>query len=142
MSEENSSRLAAKANQLYWQTTRPAGHLADELGISRSKFYALIEPLKIQVECTACGAPLTFSSRSDRDAGRGRCQECGATADIPVEQIPAAPPLASESSVAKETPTETGPRGWVQLPGSRELWLTAIAGAAVGILVTALFRRR
>jgi hypothetical protein len=142
MSEENSGRLAAKANQLYWQTSRPAGHLADELGISRSKFYALIEPLKIQVECAACGAPLSFSSRSDREAGRGRCQECGATADIPVEQIPAAPSLAGEPSLAKETPSETKPRGWLELPGSRELWLTAIAGAALGILVTALLRRR
>jgi hypothetical protein len=142
MSEENSGRLAAKANQLYWQTSRPAGHLADELGISRSKFYALIEPLKVQIACTACGAPLTFSSRSDREAGRGRCQECGATADIPAEQIPAAPPVATEPSVAKTTPTETGLRGWVELPGSRELWLTAVAGAVVGILVTALLRRR
>jgi len=141
MPEENSGRLAAKANQLYWQTSRPAGHLADELGISRSKFYALVEPLRIDVVCSACGAPLAFSSRSDREAGRGRCPECGATADVQAEDIPAAPPVTTEIPRA-EAAEDSGPGTWVDLPGGRPLWLTAIAGVAVGILVTALFRRR
>ena len=82
MSEENSGRLAAKANELYWQTSRPAGRLADELGISRSKFYALVEPLRIEIMCSACGAPLAFSSRSDRDSGRGQCSDCGAAETV------------------------------------------------------------
>ena len=55
MPEGNSSRLAAKANKLYWQTSQPAGRLADELGISRSKFYALIEPIHLAVRCPDCG---------------------------------------------------------------------------------------
>jgi len=141
MPEENSGRLAAKANQLYWQTSRPAGHLADELGISRSKFYALVEPLPIDVMCSACGAPLAFSSRSDREAGRGRCPECGTTAEVLADDIPAAPPVTTESPRA-EAAADSGPGAWVDLPGSRPLWLSAIAGVAVGILVTALFRRR
>jgi len=141
MPEENSGRLAAKANQLYWQTSRPAGHLADELGISRSKFYALVEPLRIDMKCSACGAPLAFSSRSDREAGRGRCPECGATAEVPADDIPAAPPVTTESPRTEAT-ADSGPGAWVDLPGSRPLWLSAIAGVAVGMLVTALFRRR
>jgi hypothetical protein len=141
MSEENSGRLAAKANQLYWQTSRPAGHLADELGISRSKFYALIEPLGIEVKCSACGTPLAFSSRSDRDAGRGRCPSCGATTDVPADDAFVAPQADLEPSSAPPPP-ETGIGAWVELPGNRQLWLVAIAGAVTGMLVTALFRRR
>jgi hypothetical protein len=141
MSEENSGRLAAKANQLYWQTSRPAGHLADELGISRSKFYALIEPLGIEVKCSACSTPLAFSSRSDREAGRGRCSQCGATTEVPADEaVIAAPPDVEPSSTL--APPETGIGAWVDLPGNRRLWLVAIAGAAAGMLVTALFRRR
>ncbi|MEE9133420.1 MAG: hypothetical protein V3U13_07655 [Gemmatimonadota bacterium] len=141
MPEDNSGRLAAKANQLYWQTSRPAGHLADELGISRSKFYALIEPLRVKVKCPACGAALAFSSRSDREAGRGRCPECGATADIPAAEMPAVPALTAEPPSVKPA-SDTGIGAWMELPGSRKLWLTAITGVAVGILMTGLFRRR
>jgi predicted RNA-binding Zn-ribbon protein involved in translation (DUF1610 family) len=83
MPEGNAGRLAAKANQLYWGTAKPAGRLAEELGISRSKFYGLIEPLSLDVECPDCGELLTFSSRSDREASRGRCPECGAVAQRP-----------------------------------------------------------
>ncbi len=141
MSEENSGRLAVKANQLYWQTSRPAGHLADELGISRSKFYALIEPLRIEVPCSACGTPLAFGSRSDREAGRGRCPECGATAEVSADAAVVAAAPDSEPSPTPPPP-ETGIGAWVELPGNRQLWLVALAGAFAGMLATALFRRR
>ncbi len=141
MSEENSGRVAVKANQLYWQTSRPAGHLADELGISRSKFYALIEPFRIEVKCSACSTPLAFSSRSDREAGRGRCPECGTTTDVPADEALVATSSDAEPS-SKPAPPESGIGAWVDLPGNRQLWLVAIAGAAAGMLVTALIRRR
>jgi ribosomal protein S27E len=138
MPEGNAGRLAAKANQLYWGTAKPAGRLAEELGISRSKFYGLIEPLSLDVECPDCGEPLTFSSRSDREASRGRCPECGAVAQIPEDEAPAAPPPAAKRE-ARVTST-VGSR--LTLPGNRELWLTAIAGAAIGLLFTGWWRRR
>ena len=141
MSEENSGRVAVKANQLYWQTSRPAGHLADELGVSRSKFYALIEPLRIEVKCSACSTPLAFSSRSDREAGRGRCPECGATTDVPADEAVVAKSSDIEPS-STPAPPEPGIGAWIDLPGNRQLWLVAIAGAAAGMLVTALIRRR
>jgi ribosomal protein S14 len=141
MREENSGRLAAKANELYWHTSRPAGHLADELGISRSKFYALIEPLRLEAKCEACGTPLAFSSRSDREAGRGRCPQCGATADVATERISAPPPAQPEPAAA-EPPARPRTGSRIELPGSRELWLSTLAGVAVGMLLTALWRRR
>ncbi len=138
MPEQNSSRLAAKANQLYWQTSRPAGHLADELGISRSKFYALIEPLRLEVACQSCGALLAFSSRSDREAGRGRCPECGALTQVTGESsVPE--PAVTESAPPAPTAGEEG----VELtPQTHGLWATAIAGTALGILFAAWWRRR
>jgi ribosomal protein S27E len=138
MPEGNAGRLAAKANQLYWGTAKPAGRLAEELGSSRSKFYGLIEPLGLDVECPDCGEPLTFASRSDREANRGRCPECGAVTQIPEDEAPAAPPQAAKRE-ARVTST-VGSR--LTLPGNRELWLTAIAGAAIGLLFTGWWRRR
>lgn len=139
MPDQNSSRLAAKANQLYWHTSRPAGHLADELGISRSKFYALIEPLRLEVTCDACGAPLAFSSRSDREAGRGRCPDCGAQT-----QVAAGESGAAEVSVKQPAPAETtaDDARMVVTPEGRVLWVSAIAGTALGLLFTAWWRRR
>lgn len=139
MVQENSSRLAAKANQLYWETSRPAGHLADELAISRSKFYALIEPLRVEVKCAACGSAVAFASRSDREAGRGRCPECGTEATVPVEIASRA---AEQGHVERAATSEGSTGAWVGLPGTRELWLSAIAGVALGILATTFLRRR
>ncbi|MGD2153299.1 MAG: hypothetical protein PVG79_08515 [Gemmatimonadales bacterium] len=135
---KDAGRLAAKANQLYWGTAKPAGRLAEELGISRSKFYGLIEPLSLDAECPDCGEPLTFSSRSDREANRGRCPACGAVAQIPEHEAPAAPPRAPEG----ETRLTSAVASRLALPGNRELWLTAIAGVALGLLVTGWWRRR
>ena len=140
MPEGNSGRLAAKANKLYWGTARPAGHLAEELGISRSKFYALIEPLQLDAACEACGAPLTFGSRSDREAGRGRCPECGAVAQLPAETAASAPAKAKPAGADPDALAAI--RSRLTLPGTRELWLTAIAGVALGLLATAWWRRR
>ena len=141
MPEGNASRLAAKANKLYWGTNRPAGHLADELGVSRSKFYALIEPLIIDVKCSECGEPLAFGSRTDREAGKGRCPACGSVSEIPAGAGPARAPATLKSPSAEAPGRSVGiPR--LPLPGSRELWLTAIAGVAVSLLVTGWWRRR
>lgn len=139
MSEESSSRVAAQANQLYWQTSRPAGRLADDLDISRSKFYALIEPLRLGVACASCGSDLAFSNRSDREAGRGRCINCGAIQTVPSgsaqAQIPSAPtPVTTDS--------ESTPRPLSYLPGDREVWISALAGLTLGLLIASLWRRR
>jgi hypothetical protein len=138
MHEENPSRVAAQANQLYWQTSRPAGRLADDLGISRSKFYALIEPLRLDVACITCGATLAFSNRSDREAGRGRCVQCGAMQAVPDEFIPA----RSESTERVTTDPESTIRPISQWPGGPELWLSALAGLTLGLLIAGLWRRR
>lgn len=140
MSEANNDRLAVEANELYWHSTRPAGRLADELGISRSKFYALIEPLRLEIACEKCGAPLTFNSRTDREAGRGRCSGCGAVVDVAPEALEAHGASAVEPGEGTEvTPlSPSADEGF----GARELWLTAFAGVAAGMAVTAWWRRR
>ncbi len=141
MPDQDSSRLAAKANQLYWNTSRPAGHLADELGISRSKFYALIEPLRLEVMCQTCGAPIAFSSRSDREAGRGRCPDCGAVMQVSVAAAADAAPASRPTPAPTAAAPDGGP-GPVSVPINRVLWVSAMAGTALGLLFTAWWRRR
>ncbi|MGD8869565.1 MAG: hypothetical protein PVI01_18245 [Gemmatimonadales bacterium] len=137
MPEESSSRVAAQANQLYWQTSRPAGRLADDLGISRSKFYALIEPLSVGIACTNCGADLAFSNRSEREAGRGRCTGCGATQSVPAERVQARIRTADPPATELEAVT----RPLYRLPGNSELWLSALAGLTLGLVIAGLWRR-
>lgn len=138
MSEGNSGRLAAKANKLYWDTSQPAGRLADELGVSRSKFYALIEPILLDITCSDCGTPLVYGSRTDREAGRGHCTECGAVTELSEAQKVTA--KADEPIVRLPSPDTV--RDWASSAGTRELWIVALIGAAAGLLAAAYWRRR
>ena len=139
MPEGNSKRLAETANRLYWGTSRPAGQLADELGISRSKFYALIEPMAVERNCESCGGELTFSSRTDREAGRGRCPDCGTMIDVPVVAEPIVPATLTPEA---EGGAATFVRRHVAAPERRDLWITAAFGVAIGLLAAAWLRRR
>lgn len=135
-------RLARKANQLYWESSRPAGQLAAELGVSRSKFYAMIEPLELERRCEACKGALVFGSRTDREAGRARCLECGSTYEVTLE--PVAEETIVESPAAEKSAAPSPqriPRVGSELD-SRDLWLTAACGMVVGLLAFAWFRRR
>ena len=141
-------RLTRKANQLYWETDRPAGQLAEELGVSRSKLYAMIEPLEIGRPCEACDGSLVFGSRTDRDAGRARCSECGAAIELPeAEEIQSAEaqPAQTAPSSRNQRPPTTQTEGGAEPPtytGTRELWVSAAAGLAIGLLAAAWLRRR
>lgn len=142
MPKENSKRLAETANRLYWGTSRPASQLADELGISRSKFYALIEPLALERTCAVCGGTLAFGSRTDREARRGRCADCGSLAEVAIAEAELAP---TRAETAAAPAGEAGPGEAVRCraaPASRDLWISAALGLAVGLLVTAWWRRR
>lgn len=141
-------RLTRKANQLYWETDRPAGQLAEELGVSRSKLYAMIEPLEIDASCEACDGTLVFGSRTDRDAGRARCSECGVAKELP-ESAQLQPAESGSASSAEPTgnrppsspPDESPPEPLLD-PATRDLWVSAAAGLAVGLLAAAWLRRR
>ncbi len=144
MPDDNAQRLASKANELYWHTGRPVGRLADELGISRSKFYALIHPLQLDVACPTCGAPLAVGSRSDREAGRARCTGCGTAIQLANDKIaprPTTTPRKAPARAATPSPPPAGPHR-LELPGGAEIWLSALAGLAAGLLVGAFWRRR
>ena len=144
MPQAHSDRLAPKANQLYWQTDRPAGQLASELGVSRSKFYAMIEPLELEGSCETCGGGLVFGSRTDREAGRARCSECAAIVQVPPEVAAVAGPLepsqdtdqrpAPDAETASDLATGEG-----QPP---VIWWSAAAGLVFGLLTAAWLRRR
>ncbi len=149
MRDTNPDKLTARANKLYWETARPAGELADDLGISRSKFYALIKPVRTGLTCNVCDGPLVFASRSDRDARRARCAECAATAEVDPEQVASIETAPSETGavvVATDSRdgTQHGDLLRHGLTGSehRDLWVLAACGVVVGLLAAAWVRRR
>lgn len=135
-------RLAKKANELYWETDGPAGQLAEGLAISRSKFYALIEPLRLDKTCGVCGGVLVFGSRTDREAGRARCSECGTIVEVEPHVAATAHATLDGPQVgaaAADTAAEID-----GAPGGDDvgLWLTAAGGFVLGLLAGAWFRRR
>ncbi len=150
MPEQNSKRLAATANRLYWQTSKPAGQLAEDLGISRSKFYALIEPLTLEQTCTACDGALAYSSRSDRQSGRGRCSDCGTVAVVSVKEAPVRAPARQKQRPPRPPrpprPLKEASDERVLPPAlptdSRPLWITAAVGVTIGLLLATWLRRR
>lgn len=130
--ESESGRLADRANRLYWDTDRSAADVARELGISRSRLYALVQALPTGQACPECRATLVYSNRTEREAERGRCPECGATAEIEI----AAP---SPPADAGEAPAEEADRTAIDAASS--LLVGAAAGLAAGFLAGAWFRR-
>ena len=142
MPEGNSSRLAAKANKLYWQTNQPAGRLADELGVSRSKLYAMIEPIHLDAICSSCDTELIYSSRSDRQSGRGHCPECGKVTEVAAAPKAKATAPAKADEPAVRLPSASTVRDWAASTGPRELWAVALIGAAAGLLAAAWWRKR
>lgn len=136
MPEIDSPNLAARANRLYWTSDRSAAAVADELGISRSKLYALIEPLPVDRICERCGGEMAFSNRTDREAGRARCTDCDARTEVPSDAA-----VTPEPEGDDPTP-ETGPGPLDDLEAVQGLVLGAACGLAAGFLAGAWLRRR
>lgn len=138
MPEMDSPNFAARANRLYWSSERSAAAIAEELGISRSKLYALIEPLPVDRTCTTCGGTMAFSNRTDRQAGRARCTDCGATiTGVPTDAgaAPGPPEPDLDAGLAEEMLAE--PNGV-----AAGLLVGAACGLAVGLIAGTWIRRR
>jgi uncharacterized Zn finger protein (UPF0148 family) len=100
----------------------------------------MIEPIHLDVACPSCDTELIYSSRSDRQSGRGHCPECGkVTAVTAVEKAPA-PKRPEEHAV--RLPSASTVRDWAASTGPRELWAVALLGAAAGLLAAAWWRKR
>ena len=126
--------LARDANRRYWDSDASVNHIADELGLSKSSLYGLIEQLETGLACPDCHAELVFPNRTARDRGLVACPDC--SFEGPAEEImEAADPTRDEGEGGRST-------GAPPLPSSRVLAGTALLGIAAGMLIASVVRRR
>lgn len=67
-----------RANRLYWESDASVNDIADELELSKSMLYQLVEPLAAEVDCPECGGMLVYPNRTALDRGLMQCSDCGA----------------------------------------------------------------
>jgi hypothetical protein len=67
----------SEIDRLYWQTEVTVAEAAAALGLPPRSMHQLVTPLPAGVHCYRCGTGLSFTSRSQRDGQRLRCERCG-----------------------------------------------------------------
>jgi len=125
-------KLARDANRRYWDSDASVNHIAEEMGLSKSSLYGLIEQLETGLACPDCQAELVFANRTARDRGLVACPEC--SFEGPAEDIMEA---VDPTPDARAHPSESAP-----LPSSRVLAGTALLGVAAGMIIASVVRRR
>jgi predicted RNA-binding Zn-ribbon protein involved in translation (DUF1610 family) len=124
---------AAEANRRYWDTDASVNHIAEDLGLSKSSLYGLVEQLETGLACPDCGSELVFPNRTARDRGMVSCPACPfeAQADEVMEAVDGEGAVTERASSS----LTTGANG-------RVLAGTALLGVAAGVLLGSMFRRR
>jgi hypothetical protein len=86
----------ARAHELYWHSDRGVNAIADELGLSKSRLYDFVKPLRAGAPCPECGRELVYETRTARDRAQPTCPEgCAeAMARSEVAELPAPPDLS------------------------------------------------
>ena len=73
--------LGQRANVSYWQSSRSVNQIAEEMDVSKSALYGLIDPLPTELLCPRCSTNLVYANRTARDRGLLCCSECGLEGD-------------------------------------------------------------
>lgn len=126
---QEDTRLAERANELYWHSDDSVNHIADELGVSKGGLYDLVIPLNAGFSCPDCGAGMVYPNRTARERGFLVCPECGFEVDEESVEAPAAPTASSTAADRLLQP-------------DRVILGTVLVGVAVGVLIANYFRRR
>lgn len=126
-------KAVAEANRLYWETDSSVNQIADDLGLSKSSLYGLIEQLETGQSCPDCRSDLVFPNRTARDRGMVSCPACGFEAQA--DEVFAV--AAVEGATAKLRASAGGVSH-----NTRVLAGTALLGLATGMLLSSVLRRR
>ena len=138
MENENSS--AIEANRLYWQTDRSVGDIAETLGVSRRALYELIQPEDSGTKCGQCGGPMTYVNRSARSNGMAKCRDCGAESAVVPQTNGNGTTLPYSAGWPRVLPLPSAEKP--PAPRAVKLGSVALAGAALGAVVTFMLVRR
>ena len=153
--------LSARANELYWRSGQSVNQIAEEMDLSKSRLYGLVQPLPVGSPCPECQAELLFPNRTAKEKGFVSCSECGfegvadeGTLEHGKTTAKTRSRTKSGSTRAKNTtngqapaPTSnadqqsTSPTTRARSGSRRVLWGSALLGVAAGLYIAIRQRR-
>lgn len=125
------TEVAARANELYWDSDESVNQIAEDLELSKGALYSVIQPLPTGLACPDCGEELLYPNRTARERGMVGCPACGFEGEE--EEASDGPGVAASSSVGDAL--ETGMAAWDEMDGVRKRTIIggALLGAAAGL---------
>lgn len=96
----------ARANGLYWGSSKSVNQIADEMELSKGMLYGMIRPLPAELPCPRCATGMEYPNRTARERGLITCPSCGLEMDEPAAR-------ALRQAAAAATPIrDGGPPPW------------------------------
>lgn len=139
--ETEDQKLSARANELYWQSGQSVNQIAEQMDLSKSRLYGLVQPLSAGNSCPECQADLFFPNRTAMEKRFVSCAECdfeGVLDDIPVGDEKAASTAVPDGTTA---PSSTMRAIRTGAGSKRVLWGSALLGVAAGLYLAIRHRR-
>ena len=135
--------LGRRANTFYWQSGRSVNQIAEEMDLSKSTLYGLIDPLPTELPCPRCSTSLAYANRTARDRGLLSCSECGLEGDE-AERWEHAAASAGQAVTPRGAPTRRARAAGTPAPALRDpvLMGAGLLLAAVGFWLFQELRRR
>lgn len=124
-------RMVEDANRRYWSSEASVNQIAEEMGLSKSSLYGMIEQLRSGLACPECASELVFPNRTARDRKLVSCPACGFEGSPDDAVGP-----ADLTDVAEQEDRAPWPASTRVVAG------TALLGLAAGIFIGSAFRRR
>ncbi len=137
--ETEDQKLSARANELYWRSGQSVNQIAEEMDLSKSRLYGLVEPLPAGSPCPECQTELLFPNRTAMEKGFVSCPDCGFESKSATNGQ-AAGPTPPDPQPEADQDTASAPERQ-RLGSKRVLWGSALLGVAAGLYIAIRQRR-
>ena len=139
--ETEHQKLSTRANELYWRSGQSVNQIAEQMDLSKSRLYSLVQPLSAGNACPECQAELFFPNRTAMEKRFVSCAECdfeGTLDGIPEGDGKVASPAAPDAKPTRQSTMRAIRTG---AGSKRVLWGSALLGAAAGLYLAIRHRR-
>jgi len=139
--ETKDQKLSARANELYWRSGRSVNQIAEEMDLSKSRLYGLVQPQPAGSPCPECQAELLFPNRTAVEKGFVSCPECsfeGVADEVLAEN---GKTDAKKPRTVTTEPDTTSAPARSRSGSKRVLWGSALLGVAAGLYIAIRQRR-
>lgn len=139
--ETEDQKLSARANELYWQSGQSVNQIAEQMDLSKSRLYGLVQPLAAGNPCPECQADLFFPNRTAMEKRFVSCNKCAFEGAL--DDVPAGDEKPTSGATPDTKPARSSTRNAIRTgAGSkRVLWGSALLGVAAGLYLAIRHRR-